>query len=112
HVVDNLRSTREVIHNGSKKTVVEFKDAEIVQEFREDGRRIGEIVLDAKVLRYSDAEHGEDLALLEIRKKNFTQSTVVFYEGETPEIGTELFHVGSLLGQMGSNSLTTGVISQ
>jgi hypothetical protein len=29
-----------------------------------------------------------------------------------PAIGTELYHVGSLLGQVGANSLTTGIISQ
>jgi hypothetical protein len=113
HVVDNLRKSRTVTINGSPKTVIEFDDAAIVQEFKEGGRRIGETKMDAKVLRYSDAEYGEDLALLLIRKSNFTQATAKFYlEDEIPEIGTKLYHVGSLLGQFGSNSLTTGVIAQ
>jgi S1-C subfamily serine protease len=117
HVIENLRKTRRVIDpkEGSTKTLIEFEDAEVVQEFRQDGRRIGELVLDAKVIRYSDAQQGEDLALLQIRKKNFVgpNVTVHFYlESETPKIGTELFHVGSLKGQFGANSLTTGVISQ
>lgn len=113
HVVDNLRKIRMVIINGSPKAVVEFSDAEIVQEFRENGRRIGETKMDARVIRYSDSEEGHDLALLEVRKRNFTAATASFYDGEEiPAIGTELYHVGSLLGQFGSNSLTTGVVSQ
>ena len=113
HVVDNLRKTRTVTVNGSTKTVVEFDDAAIVQEFKEGGRRIGETKMDAQIIRYSDADYGEDLALLLIRKSNFTQVTTRFYlDDEIPEIGTNLYHVGSLLGQFGSNSLTTGVIAQ
>lgn len=116
HVVDANRNTREYIDpkTGGKKTAIEFSDAAIVQEFRQDGRRVGEVVIDAKVLKYSDADHGEDLALLQIRKTDFTTSAgAKFYlDPALPPIGTDLFHVGSLLGQFGSNSLTTGVISQ
>jgi S1-C subfamily serine protease len=117
HVVDGLRKTREVIDSktGTRRTVVEFDDARIVQEFRQNGRRIGETALDAKVVRYSDAEQGEDLALLLVRKVNFDvpDNSVEFYlEKDAPEIGTEVYHVGSLLGQFGANSLTTGVVSQ
>ena len=41
HVVDGLRTTRSVIVNGNTKILVEYKDAEIVQELQQDGRRIG-----------------------------------------------------------------------
>lgn len=117
HVLDGLRKTREVIDttSGSKKTVVEFADAAIVQEFRQAGRRIGETKLDAQVIRYSDADQGEDLALLKVRKLNFApvESSATFVlDGNIPPIGTRLYHVGSLLGQFGANSLTTGVMSQ
>lgn len=114
HVIDNLRKTREVVDSdGSRRTVVEFADARIVQEFRENGRRIGETQLDAQVLRYSDANNGHDLALLEVRKQNFaTESTTFYLSEETPGIGSELYHVGSMKGQIGANSLTTGVIAQ
>lgn len=112
HVVDNLRKTRTVIVNGTPKVVVEFADASVVQEFRQDGRRIGEAKMDARVIRYSDSEQGHDLALLEIRKRNFTAASVTFADSTIPELGTDLYHVGSLLGQFGSNSLTTGVVSQ
>lgn len=120
HVVAHLRKTRTVVSNeGSPKLVVEFDDAEIVKELVEDGRTVGELRFAAEVLRYSDAEHGEDLAVLRVRKKNLSPHRVHFYldkdkDGKLkiPTIGTDLYHVGSLLGQSGSNSMTTGIYSQ
>ena len=114
HVIDNLRSVRSVIEDGQPKKIVEFKDAQIVKELVENGRRVGELKMDAKVIKYSDAEDGEDLALLMVRKTSFIQNNAVFYgaEGKPVPIGTELYHVGSLLGQQGSNSMTLGIVSQ
>jgi S1-C subfamily serine protease len=120
HVVSRLRNTRVVVGNdGSPKVVVEFDDAEVVKELIEDGRTVGEMKFTAEVIRYSDAEFGEDLALLRVRKKNLSKHHVHFYlekdaEGKLkiPTLGTELFHVGSLLGQSGSNSMTSGLYSQ
>lgn len=113
HVVRGLRSEREVITpDGNKRTIVEFRDAKIVQQLIEDGRLVGRLEMDAEVLRYTDADDGEDLALLRVRKKNFVEDTARFYTGQTPDLGTELFHVGSLLGQQGANSLTSGIYSQ
>lgn len=113
HVVDNLRSVRTIVVDGVDKKVVEYKDAQMVQELTERGRKIGEIKLDAKVIRYSDSENGEDLALLMIRKRDFLKEGAVFYESDEPlNLGTELYHVGSLLGQDGANSMTNGIISQ
>lgn len=115
HVVDGLRRTREIVDSktGTKRDVVEFEDAKIIKEFSEKGRRIGEMKFDAKVLLSSESENGEDLALLMVRKPNYSEETTQFYlEDKIPPIGTELYHVGSLLGQVGANSLTTGIISQ
>lgn len=115
HVVAGLKCNRSVLVNGSEKTITEFKDAQIVREFQEDGRKVGETKVDAKVLRFSDAETGEDLALLQIRKKNFAaecESAEFYNEAVFPAVGTKLYHVGSLLGQFGSNSLTQGAVSQ
>ena len=114
HVIDGLRSVRTVIKDGRTTKVVEFKDAQIVQELVEDGRRVGEMKMEAKVIKYSDSENGEDLALLMIRKKGYIDKSVTFYkaEGKPVSIGTELYHVGSLLGQTGSNSMTRGICSQ
>jgi hypothetical protein len=115
HVVEGLRSIRTIIRDGQQKKIVEFKDAQIVKEFTQDGRRVGELKMDCKIIKYSDAEDGEDLALLMIRQKRFINKSAVFYlpEGNEPvSIGTELYHVGSLLGQTGSNSMTRGIMSQ
>lgn len=113
HVVDGLRSIRTVIEDGKPKTLVEFKDAQIVKELVEKGRKVGELKMDAKVILYSDATEGEDLAVLLVRKRGFVDANTEFdLSGEPIKIGTQLFHVGSLLGQSGANSMTTGIMSQ
>ena len=113
HVVDNLRSTRQIIESGKPKTIVEFQDAQIVKELVENGRKVGELKMDAKVILYSHAENGEDLAILMVRKRGFVSANTEFYlEDKTVDIGTNLFHVGSLLGQSGANSMTAGIMSQ
>jgi len=121
HVVDNLRTIRTVIDpiTGTSRKVIEFKDAQIVKELVQNGRRVGEIKMQAQVIRYSDADTGHDLALLRVRKRNFVDVSSSFFldknEDHTykiPAIGTRLLHVGSLLGQVGSNSMTDGIMSQ
>jgi hypothetical protein len=113
HVIDILRSERKVIVNGTPRTVVTFKDAKIIKVIRQNGRSVGRLELDAEVLKYSDATDGHDLALLRVRKLNFVTDTVRFYlDDNIPELGTDLWHVGSLLGQMGANSMTDGIYSQ
>lgn len=113
HVIDNLRSERRVLVNGSQKTLVEFKDPVVVKEIRQDGRTVGRLQMDAEVLKYSESEKGHDLALLRVRKLNFVTDSVTFYlEEKIPPLGTDLLHVGSLLGQMGANSMTDGIYSQ
>lgn len=112
HVIDGLRHTHEVIDpkSGTPKSIVEFYDAKIVKDLVEDGRTVGKTEMFAKVICGSKEQ---DLALLQVRKKNFISTSTVFYlDKDIPAIGTKLFHVGSLLGQMGSNSMTAGIISQ
>lgn len=120
HVVDGLKSSREVVApDGSRRTIVEFKDPAVVKDLIKDGRTIGSLRLDAEVIRYSDATTGEDLALLKLRMVDYVKDNVVFFLDKNkdgtpviPKLGTELYHVGSLLGQSGSNSMTTGIVSQ
>ena len=114
HVIDNLRSTRKVVVDGTPKTLVEFKDPMVVKEIRQDRRPVRRLQMDADVLKYSDADDGHDLALLRIRKFNFVKATVTFHldKDDIPKLGTDLLHVGSLLGQMGANSMTDGIYSQ
>lgn len=112
HVVDGLRRVEEVIdpRTGTKRQVVQFKDAEVVKELVENGRRVGELKMDAEVIKFN---REQDLAVLKIRKRDFIRASVIFYlEGKTVPLGTDVYHVGSLLGQMGSNSMTSGIISQ
>jgi S1-C subfamily serine protease len=115
HVVDNLRNVRNIIEDGQPKKVVEFDDVQIIKELVEAGRRVGEIKMDATVIKYSDADDGEDLALLMVRARDYGKDNANFYlNKEEPiiPIGTRLFHVGSLLGQMGANSMTSGIVAQ
>jgi hypothetical protein len=112
HVVDNLRTERKVVVSGATKTLVEFRDAKIIKSIRQNGRVVGRLELDAEVVKYSNAKDGHDLALLRVRKLNFIKSGVTFYLDEKiPKLGTELYHVGSLLGYFGSNSMTDGIYS-
>ena len=70
HVVDGLRTTRTVVTpQGTPRIVVEYRDAEIVQERQQGGRRVGEVKYDCKVIKVSDADYGEDLAVLMVRCK-------------------------------------------
>jgi S1-C subfamily serine protease len=114
HVIDGLRKTREAIDaKGGKKTIVEFADAKIVKELVENGRSVGRVEMDAEVLRYSDADTAQDLALLRVRKTKFVTDGATFWsEDRIPPLMTRLVHCGSLLGQFGSNSITAGIISQ
>ncbi len=116
HVVAGLRHTRNIVdEKGAEKTVVEFDDAQVVRFIVKDGRKVGSFNLDAEVMRYSDANNGEDLALLRIRGAEDLKvnASVNFYlDKDLPTIGTKLYHCGSLLGEFGSNSLTNGLMSQ
>jgi len=112
HVVDGLRKVTERIDpkTGTKRQVVTFADCHIVRELNEAGRAVGELKMSAEVIRYSESE---DIAILRVRKTDFVSASTTFYLDEKiPPIGTELYHVGSLLGQLGSNSMTTGIVSQ
>ena len=115
HVINNLRVTRKTISPTGVKTTVEFKDPEVLQERKQDGRRVGEVKFTCKVVKFSDADYGEDLALLMVRCKNaYPLEVSMKFEskGYIPSIGTELSHCGSLMGQFGANSYTTGLVSQ
>jgi hypothetical protein len=116
HVLENIRNVRTFIDtDGNVKKTVEFQDAEIRKKIVEAGRTVGQLEMDAKVIKYSDAKNGEDLALLMIRKEGFIDGTVKFFYDEEEKgvaLGTQLYHVGSLLGENGSNSMTTGIMSQ
>jgi len=108
HVVENLRNVKTVIDSktGTPRTVAEFDWAKVVRSTVQNGETVAKSEMVVEVVRYS-AE--EDLALLRVRMKNFTNDSVQFYLDEKiPGVRTKLVHVGSLLGQLGSNSTTDG----
>ena len=113
HVIADLRKERKTLAGGVSKTIIEFKDPMVVKEIRQKGRTVGRLQMDAEVLKYSNANDGHDLALLRIRKFNFVTDSVTFHlDKKIPPLGVDLLHVGSLLGQMGANSMTDGIYSQ
>jgi hypothetical protein len=108
HVVENLRHVKTVIDSktGTPRTIAEFDWAKVVRSTVQNGETVAKSEMVVEVVRYS-AE--EDLALLRVRMKNFTNDSVQFYLDEKiPGVRTKLVHVGSLLGQLGSNSTTDG----
>jgi hypothetical protein len=115
HVVRSLRYTNKGVDSTTGIVVdrVEFNDAKIVKEIQEDGRRVGQMFFDAKIIKFSDHLTGDDIAILEVYKSNLIQGTVEFNLSDSdPVIGTDLYHVGSFLGLDGHNSLTKGIVSQ
>ena len=116
HVVDSLRNVRSATDSktGAKKQIVEFGTPYIVKELinQKTGIKEGEVRLVTKVLCYSDADTGEDLALLIILKEDFVKATTTFYlKKSIPSIGTPLCHIGSRFGDIGSGSFSAGHLS-
>ena len=116
HVCEALREVQVSETDSGKRMKVEFRDAKI-QRFHQDkgeGRIVSTFLADAEVIRYSNADTGHDLCLLRLRDKDFkpANSARFYLDKEITEIGDELYHCGSLLGPIGSNSLTNGIMSQ
>ena len=114
HVIEDLRKAREVIDpkTGGKKFIITFDTVNVVTEFIHDGERVEERSLVADVVRYSNANDGEDLALLKIRKKNaFSDGAVFYLDDKPPRIGSRVINVGSPLGFFGHNTYVSGDLS-
>jgi len=116
HVLEGIRSVRSILDiEGKTLKKPVFKDVKIVKKLIENGITVGELSMDAVVVKYSDATDGEDLALLMIKKFDFVDVSAKFKKDENNSglpLGTQLYHVGSLLGESGANSMTTGIMSQ
>ncbi|MCW4048267.1 MAG: serine protease [Candidatus Bathyarchaeota archaeon] len=112
HVIDGLREVNEIIDaDGSERQVIRYTDAQIIQEQVEDGRTVGEVKYDAKVL---SVDIRRDIALLRVRKGDFSRAGATFYFGRIPTVGTEVYHCGAPGGKDlgGTSSLTAGIISR
>tara|TARA_R110002020_G_scaffold265840_4_gene480657 strand:- start:1997 stop:2887 length:891 start_codon:yes stop_codon:yes gene_type:complete len=117
HVVEGLRTVEERIVAGKPIKHITFENPKLIRELRNsDGRRTGEVVVDAKVIRYSPANK-HDLALLLVLSEGFkADETVEFYPKDAPliRVGTHVNHTGSFLGSGssgGHNSFSDGVLS-
>jgi S1-C subfamily serine protease len=117
HVVEGLRNIEERIVAGKPIKHITFENPKLIRELRnKDGRRTGEIAVDAKVIRYSPANK-HDLALLLVLSEGFkADETVEFYPKDAAliRVGTHVNHTGSFLGSGssgGHNSFSEGVLS-
>ncbi len=110
HVVAGNRVVEQVLNEEKTVSHVSFKPVTVVREIYQGGRSVGQTSVEADVLAYSSSEHGHDLALLKLRSQ-ITGDSMEFSPDILP-VGTEVVHVGSLLGQEGSNSFTVGNLSQ
>ena len=115
HVVEHLRNTREEIVDGKPRKVVEFDDPSLVRKLRnpKTGRIVGEVVVASKILKYSDADTGHDLVIMELMSDDIETESAAIYPKDGPliRVGTRLLHCGSLLGSDGAGSITDGILS-
>ncbi len=117
HVVESCRRVEQRVDSttGAMKHMIDFDDLKIVKIDIDpiEGRVVGKQEFDAEVIRYSGIDSGHDIALLRIRKKDLKVTSTLFYlEKDIPTRGVKLFHCGSLLGQEGAQSMTSGIVSQ
>lgn len=116
HVVEHLRTTRdEISPDGKPRKIVEFGNPKLVRKLRnpKTGRIVGEVIVDSKILKYSDADTGHDIVLMELLADDIETETVEVYPKDAPliRVGTRLMHCGSLRGSDGAGSITDGILS-
>jgi S1-C subfamily serine protease len=83
-----------------------YTNLEVSRPVYERGYLVGRMLFDAKVVEYSVEE---DLALLLLEGQVSSGITFAWRE-DVPSLGTELMHVGNLIGEM-ERSFVTGLLS-
>lgn len=111
HCVEDERTILQVLDNGITKSIVRFKPVTVTKEIYSDGESVGSTSVEADVIAFSSSDYGQDIAILKVRTPISTES-VEFSPDKLVPVGTDLLHVGSIGGQSGSCSFTTGVLSQ
>lgn len=107
HVIPTPRVVTVLDAEGRMQTRYVFGDVGIIRAVVEDGRKVGENFHYARVLRWS---RKHDLALLLVHKRGYGSSSVRFFDG-VPEQGRKLWHVGSMHGYKGMNSVAEGIFA-
>jgi hypothetical protein len=112
HVVNRNRKVDTVIdaQTGRPKVSVRYQDAVALVETYQGGRKTGEHLYYAEILRLSDKKYGgEDLALLRLRQGGvFKRGAAFLAEGTIPAPDDRLLHVGSMAGTPGANTHSWG----
>lgn len=98
---------------GQPRVSISYQDVGVMQPMFENGRKVGDVLYLARIVRFSDSkEGGEDLALLRLYKKMAFPCGVTFLPaGKIPGAGDKLWHIGSMSGSEGSNTPTDGIFS-
>lgn len=115
HVLEDLQKISVVIdvETGRPKAVVSYFDVTVCKSIFVSGRKVGINGRFARILRYSDSDTGEDLGLLELYDGTFGGDGIKFVaEGDVTKPGVPLWHVGSLEGTRGEDSVSDGVFSK
>jgi hypothetical protein len=116
HVVELVRNTRKVVDpkTGTPRYIISFGPVLILKDVFDGDRKVGSLTAEAEVIKYSDADFGEDVAILRVKKGGLLPQVSAKFYNDTAylPVGTKLLHVGSMYGFVGSNSYTTGVLSQ
>lgn len=89
-----------------------FEHVQIIKTFQKDNGKVGELTLEAEVIRYSDDEH-DDLALLRVITPDFIPKVTArfFLEKHAPPVGSEVMFCGTFLGRIGNMAISNGIIS-
>lgn len=73
--------------------------ADIQQVIVKNGAAIGRKTISTKLIKFSDDDNGEDLAILKVNGDFFNTNTVVFdLSGKLPHVGQELYSMGAPYG--------------
>ena len=112
HVISNLRTVEAVIaQDGTERKQISYKDAELMQQIRQNGRSVRQILDFAKVI---SVDKQRDIALLRIRAEGGYPTSANFWlEDNIPTVGTPVYHCASPGGgNINDASLTAGIIAQ
>lgn len=115
HVVEEARVVHIVPDNETHtiRVYVEFKDVVVSKYVSENGKLVGMKTVFAEIVKYSDKEQGDDIAVLKLRVNGVIHpvNTEFALDGALPPIGTMLYHFGNFHGVF-TDSFSSGVYSQ
>lgn len=113
HVVENSIRLKVIYDTKLKKyrtDIVKYPIKISCKLFDGEGHEAGQILLWAKIIRFSAAD---DLALLEV-PHGFLTNSIAFppVRNYTPLVGSKIFHVGNFGGPDGERSVSEGIYGQ